>query len=119
MGDPFVYEREPLLAGGPPSSTAPTNLGFSSHHSRHSYDALSSSQSLEQLQLSDAASWDLLDGMPAGKTSAPFKRQGEDQDTTGRASVSPARSQTPLDFQLQLEEQPGLSICASQFRTLP
>ncbi len=78
-GDPFLYESQPLLAEGPTSSSLPDPYTFNLRKGGHTFDALSSTQSLEPYQQqSEAVTWDLLDLGVQDQTSVPYERFQED-----------------------------------------
>ena len=78
MADPFLYETEPLLAEGRSSSAMLDSSSFA--QGNESYDALSSGQSMDQLQPTGPVSWDLMDYGPQPHALPSYDRLEEDQN---------------------------------------
>lgn len=101
--DPFLYERQPLLAEGPTSGLLPSAFQYNAPNGSQAPDALSSSQSMESYQQAPPSSWDLLDLGLSATTMQPYERL-EDE-----AQASPKVRN--LDWQHNAK---GLSSCQTQ-----
>ena len=104
-GDPFLYESQPLLAEGPTSGSLPHALTFDLRKGSQTFDALSSSQSLEPYQQqSHQMNWDLLDLGIQDQTSVPYERFGEDARLLSEVKTSTS---------LEVDQNPCIEICSN------